>query len=353
MRIHDEVFQKKKVNMSSLEDFSFLKEGDGYCYRENFMDDKFHVEITVSKYGSVDSKVIDNEFGDEYYPVNVETEYGSYVAEVREGYREILEKVVSSCFSDEYFIYPQSNRLAALIEEKYGETPDFPFKKLPDYGVFRYNGNDKWYGLVMNIARGLLNKDKRRKFDNTIVEILNLKIDPADEERLTAIDGIYPSYHMNRKNWISILLDGSVKDEEIMKLIDDSRNIVMENDVKKKKGTWIVPANPKYYDIVSRFRQKKDVIWKQGARIKTGDTVYMYLAAPYSCVKYKCLVTETDIPYEFSSKEVSMRYIMKMDVLEEYPDDYCRFDTLRKTGINAVRGQRTVTEDFIKYMEKA
>ena len=88
------------------------------------MDDKFHVEITVSKYGSVDSKVIDNEFGDEYYPVNVETEYGSYVAEVKEGYREILEKVASNCFSDEYFIYPQSNRLAALIDEKYGETPE-------------------------------------------------------------------------------------------------------------------------------------------------------------------------------------------------------------------------------------
>lgn len=62
---------------------------------------------------------------------------------------------------------------------------------------------------------------------------------------------------------------------------------------------WIIPANPKYYDIQAAFRTSKEIDWKQGKGIKVGDTVYMYVAAPVSAILYKCRVTRTDIPFRF------------------------------------------------------
>lgn len=59
------------------------------------------------------------------------------------------------------------------IENKYKTKPDYPWKKYPDYAVFRHNKNDKWFGLVMNIQ-----KNKLTIKGNDNVDILNLKIQP-------------------------------------------------------------------------------------------------------------------------------------------------------------------------------
>ena len=39
---------------------------------------------------------------------------------------------------------------------------------------------------------------------------------------------------------------------------------------------WIVPANPKYFDIVHAFGDAGEIDWKQGRGIKAGDTVFIY-----------------------------------------------------------------------------
>ena len=36
---------------------------------------------------------------------------------------------------------------------------------------------------------------------------------------------------------------------------------------------WIIPANPKYYDIVGAFKVADEIDWKQGAGIKKGDGI--------------------------------------------------------------------------------
>ena len=35
-------------------------------------------------------------------------------------------------------------------------------------------------------------------------------------------NGFYPAYHMNKKNWITVLLDGTVADEKMISLIEES-----------------------------------------------------------------------------------------------------------------------------------
>ena len=52
---------------------------------------------------------------------------------------------------------------------------------------------------------------------------INVKADPqwGDFWRQT-FSAVIPAYHMNKKHWISIILDGSMSDEEIGRLIEDS-----------------------------------------------------------------------------------------------------------------------------------
>ena len=107
-------------------------------------------------------------------------------------------------------------------------------------------------------------------------------------------EGIFPGYHMNKLYWISVLLDGTVSEQRVYDLIETS--FLATASAKKKEKMrppkeWIIPANPKYYDIEHAFDDIKEIDWKQGAGIKKGDTVFMYVGAPVSAILFKCKVT--------------------------------------------------------------
>ena len=66
-------------------------------------------------------------------------------------------------------------------------------------------------------------------------------------------------------------------------------------------------------------------------------------AVPVSAVLYKCLVTETDIPYHLKEGPVHIPHLMKIRLLKTYPPDQFTFDILgREYGIFAVRGPRGI-----------
>ena len=46
-------------------------------------------------------------------------------------------------------------------------------------------------------------------------EIINLKATPERVAELLAISGIFPAYHMNKKHWLTLCLDGSCDDETV------------------------------------------------------------------------------------------------------------------------------------------
>ncbi|MGZ7215761.1 MmcQ/YjbR family DNA-binding protein, partial [Streptococcus pyogenes] len=57
------------------------------------------------------------------------------------------------------------------------------------------------------------------------VEVVNLKVDPDDMEGLLTHLGVYPSYHMSKKNWISFVLDDSLSDDALWELVARSRQL--------------------------------------------------------------------------------------------------------------------------------
>ena len=343
--MEQELFARHTALADKLISFGFIKKGKDFFYQEAFHRGAFRAEITVHTDSSVTGRVIDSRTGAEYSAVHVEEAVGSFVGAIRQEYKQILLNVRTACFSKDPFLFAQSNRIAGALAEKYQEYPDYPFSELPHYGVFRYPKNRKWYGLIMNIPKYRLLKDKKVPKDETIVEILNLKVDSKQVDALLKTKGFYPCYHMNRANWISILLDGTVPDKTISALLETSRNFVVGTASRElgKPTSWLIPANPKYYDVVRAFDAEKEIDWKQGAGIKTGDTIYLYVGSPISAILYKCRVTETDIPYHYQDENLTIKALMKIKLLKRYDKDSFTFKVLNdEYGIFAVRGPRGV-----------
>ncbi|MBL7960478.1 MmcQ/YjbR family DNA-binding protein, partial [bacterium] len=67
-------------------------------------------------------------------------------------------------------------------------------------------------------------------------EFINLKADPEKAiEWRELYDGVRPGYHMNKKHWNSVYLDGSVPDKEILSMIDHSYELIVQSLKKAEK----------------------------------------------------------------------------------------------------------------------
>ena len=64
--------------------------------------------------------------------------------------------------------------------------------------------------------------------------MLNLKCAPSESLMLQDIfSAITPGYHMDKKHWISVYFDQSVPNGEVLRLIDNSFNLVVSKMTKK------------------------------------------------------------------------------------------------------------------------
>ena len=220
MTIEQKVFKRKRFIIQKLAEYGFEdKDACRFLSRE-FKGGDFTAELRVYENGNVTGRVIDNTIGEEYIPLRMPNYAGAFVGSVREAYEALLRDIADRCCTDVVFASDQSNRIAAAILDKYGVEPDFPWEdeKYGPSGVFRHGSNNKWFGLIMNIDRRLLDKNS----DEEATDVLNLKADENKSATLHKIRGIYPAYHMNHKKWISVTLDDTLEDRDVMDLVDES-----------------------------------------------------------------------------------------------------------------------------------
>ena len=232
------------------------------------------------------------------------------------------------------------------VKDKYKTEPEYLWMRFPNYAVFRHEDDRKWYGLIMDVPKSNIGLQGDERAD-----ILNVKLeDVLLRDLLIQQEGYLPGYHISRGNWVSILLDGTVSFDEICRMIDLSYSVTLSKKNKNKirpPKEWIIPANPKYYDIEHAFDNTEIIYWKQSGSIKKDDTVFMYIAAPVSAILYKCKVVESDIPYNFEDDNLSIKALMKIKLLKEYDSKRFTFDILKNEfGIFAVRGARGVPKEL-------
>ena len=205
-------FKKEK-----LLQYGFKEEAEKLIYRKEILDSSFLIEIVFVN-SQLLIEVYDLEFDEIYSLYSVDSAVGETVQNIREH----VEKLLSSILG----LADESGKISSEIidycNNKYGENHVNPFKKHPDILAF-INEENKWYALISDVD---YNKLKKNTDITTKVKILNVKY-PTDKI-LEIIDNknIFPAYHMNKKHWISIVLDKNIKLETIKELIDISYSLV-------------------------------------------------------------------------------------------------------------------------------
>jgi hypothetical protein len=148
---------------------------------------------------------------------------GSFVRAVREACLEVLLQIRKSCFDVQDFICPQTKRIMAIVQEKYGNQLEYLWEKSPDTAILRHDSNQKWYAVLMKISWEKLDKGREG-----LVEVINVKHDQVVS--LIQEKGIYPAFHMNKRYWISVPLDDTFTDEKVLELFEISWDLT-----RKKK----------------------------------------------------------------------------------------------------------------------
>lgn len=222
MRLINEIFKKYTLKEETLIKYGFILNNNIYLYNKSIHNNSFELQIKITN-KIIEGKLIDKDFNDEYDQINIMTE-GTFISELKKECEQILIDIRNNCYYKEDFIYPQSNRLSNIIKEKYNVYPEYLWNTDPGFGVFRNPNTNKWFGIIMNIPKNkIIGKESKE------IEVLDIMLSDKTSEYLNK-KGIYIAYHMNKKNWVSIILDDTLADNEIISLI----NISYNNSNKKK-----------------------------------------------------------------------------------------------------------------------
>ena len=234
--------------------------------------------------------------------------------------------------------------------ENYGTQPEYMWRRYPGDAVLRREDNKKWYGIIMSVSRKRLGL-----CGDGNVDVLNIKCGQVLGASLRTSDGFLPAYHMRHDSWITVLLDGTVDRDTVCSLLEISYDLTgtRKSVRSRRRGSerWLIPANPKYYDLPNAFSKENEIIWKQSNNIAAGDIVYMYAAAPYSAVLYKCEATKTDIPFDHVDENLRIKRVMKIKLIERFDPSFLTLDRLREHGVETVRGPRRMPESLVYELE--
>ena len=212
-----EIFKSYQFNQENARAFGFVENSGVWNYSCQILQSDFIMTVSITT-DNVSFQVFDQETGDLYPQVHMESFKGSFVASVRETCLEVLYQIRKACFDVQDFICPQTKRIMTQVQEKYGNQLEYLWEKSPDTAVLRHEGNKKWYAVLMRIPW-----DKLEKGREDLVEAVNLKHDQVAD--LLSSKGIYPAFHMNKRYWISVVLDDTLSDEEVLELIEKSWNL--------------------------------------------------------------------------------------------------------------------------------
>ncbi|MBD2872000.1 MmcQ/YjbR family DNA-binding protein [Paenibacillus arenilitoris] len=104
------------------------------------------------------------------------------------------------------------NTIIEYCLQKKGAVKDYPFG--PDPLVIKIE--NKMFALIFE--------------DMGKHTLLNLKCDPVIADNLREQHGaVRPAYHMNKKHWNTVAIDGSLPESDVFAMIDHSYDLVVKN----------------------------------------------------------------------------------------------------------------------------
>lgn len=212
----EEIFERKKLITEKLSAYGFEANGDHWLYRIDIKEGEFLLQVRLEADGSCDTRLVEKESNEEYvlYKTNAA---GTYVGDIRSAIEEVLRDIAEKCYEPAIFKTGQAQMLIEYVRNIYGDELEFLWTKFPDNAVWRRKDNEKWYGAILTVQGTKIGLDT-----DAVVEIIDLRMKPEHKEEILSKEHYYPGWHMNKKSWYTIVLDGGVPDNELLSRLDES-----------------------------------------------------------------------------------------------------------------------------------
>lgn len=219
MRELSKEFENRKIDNDKLLAYGF---DDNYVY-EKEIKKQFKVIIELSEDKKV-SKIIDLAYNEEYTLVDVIDATGNFVGKIREEYEKLLQDIIEKCTIFNVFKNNQTQEIIQYVREKYQDELEFLWKSSPNNAIWRNKENQKWYAVLLTISAQKLGINSEEQ-----IEIIDLRYPKEKISDIINNKEIYAGYHMNKKSWITIVLDNRVTTERVIELLDNSYLLSLSN----------------------------------------------------------------------------------------------------------------------------
>ena len=217
MREINDFIKDKKIDFKKLKEFGFELIDNSYYYHTSLLKNQFKMSVKINIDNSIFTEIIDTETNEPYVLHLLEIKRSGYSEKIYKAYSEILEKVKKVCFEDEIFKANYTKEIVAYVKNKYGDELEFLWEKSPKNAVVRRKSSNKWYAVILTIPKRKIGLES-----DEVIEVINLHNIPKEIEKLIDYKRYFPAYHMNKKDWCTICLDGTIELKEIYKKIDIS-----------------------------------------------------------------------------------------------------------------------------------
>ena len=213
----EKFFLRRRKNDSKLLDYGFAREAEGYQYVTTVMDGQFSLYVYINGDGAVSTRMIERDSGEEYSLYKVPSSVGAFVGGVRAECEAVLTDIAQRCYEPDVYQSEQARAIIEYVRQQHGDELEFLWEKLSTTAIWRRKDTQKWYGLVFTIDKKKLGFD-----DHETVESIDLRLNP--DQMAQTVDGkrYFPGWHMNKKTWYTMLLDGSVPTKELCQRIEES-----------------------------------------------------------------------------------------------------------------------------------
>ena len=216
-------FAHLRVRPSTLAAFGFRRNGrHGWLYAEPVAGSTLECRVSISPKGIISEKVIDLGTGDEYSQHRIADASGRFIGQVRESVTSLLKRIAAFCFERDEFRMELSRALLEAVRERWQEELEFLWEDSPEYAVLRRTDTGKWYAVLMRLPK--------RKFgleSDEVSEFVLLRIPKDETDAIHGDNRFLPAFHMNKRTWFAIPLDGTVELDEILLRMSRSRELAL------------------------------------------------------------------------------------------------------------------------------
>ncbi len=212
----EELFARRRMLPQKLKAHGFTETDEGYRRCVPLPGFDYLLTVTFDKTGNPHTILTDPDTGEEYILYKTVAE-GAYVGKIRQAISDYLQGVALQCFVPSLFTCPQTAWLLGYAQDALGSTPEFLWEKTPQNCILRRKDSQKWYAALLTLPRSKLIPGAQG-----MAEIVNFHALPDQIPHLLEMPGIYPGWHMNKRHWFTVILDGTLDNDTLRRLMQES-----------------------------------------------------------------------------------------------------------------------------------